>query len=196
MTNLTLRIARMTDVDRVHLRAKGSQISAGVDKTASNRARSTKRIERAINRKALGYSAEINPGVTLAKADHLAFNQLNRVRRPCIDQRIIVALRQKSDGLKDRCDRDVEHTVRSAVKLHACLNDAEGPCVNPDRPIERFAIEPADIAFAIVKTHQSVNGRHRLECSINRTIELGAIGPGGLDLHESPEQRLCAPYFT
>ena len=174
----------------MHRRSKSGEITAGIHETPGQRTRFAKRIQRAIDGKTLRDSAKVNSRMAIPKADHPPFAQLDRVRRARlrIDRRSRVELRQDSHGLKDRRDCDVKHTVRPVMKLHACRKHAEGPCVNLDRAIEGFAVETADVAFGIVKAHQPVNGRDRLERRINRTIDLCPIGPTRLDLHESPEQ--------
>ncbi len=36
------------------------------------------------------------------------------------------------------------------------------------RPLRSVAVEAADIASRLVKTHQAVNERHRIKCGVDR----------------------------
>ncbi len=60
--------------------------------------------------------------------------------------------------------------------------------MNPDRPIERFPIETADVAIRLVETHQPMHRRDRLERIVDCADDLGLHRPARLDLDERAEQ--------
>jgi hypothetical protein len=58
-----------------------------------------------------------------------------------------------------------------------------------DRPIHRFPIEAAHVTCRLMKAHQPVDMRNRLERVIDGLIDARFARPRCLDLHEGPKQR-------
>src|SRR5205814_6723931 len=72
------RIAGMADMNGLRLLSEGGEIAASIDKPA-RQAEAAQHLQRAIDRETLGNAAEIDPDVTVSKADHLVFEQFDAV---------------------------------------------------------------------------------------------------------------------
>jgi hypothetical protein len=50
--------------------------------------------------------------------------------------------------------------------------------------VKRIAVHARDVAFGIVKTHQSMHVRDRQKCRFDRTFQFGGVISERLNLHE------------
>jgi hypothetical protein len=54
--------------------------------------------------------------------------------------------------------------------------------------VTRVAVHARDIAFGIVKTHQSLHVRDRQKCRFDRIFQFGGVSSKRLNLHERAQQ--------
>src|SRR5262249_38090181 len=81
-----------------------------------------------------------------------------------------------------------ENAISVARKFLRRFQDAPCPWMNVHRFVIRVEVHARDLAFEIVKTHQSMHLRDRKKCRFDRTLQICSVSPKRLNCNERAEQ--------
>jgi hypothetical protein len=99
----------------------------------------------------------------------------------------VVETREQTEALQCIRDGDIEQAIRRRIQLGRQAQDLIGPWMNVNQPDCGLPVEAAHVAVWLVKAHQTVDHRHRLERPVDGRVKVVSRGPARRDLDEGAE---------
>ena len=106
--------------------------------------------------------------------EHEADDSFYRVVKQRVNDELAAARRvaEPSKTLQDWRDGNVERTSRSGIQVDRRPEHLIRPTIDADGILRGELVEPGDIAVRLVKTHQPMDLRDSIECSIDARIQI------------------------